>query len=86
MGDRCDCWLTYRKEDERKFMETLGDDLPYLVQNEGRSWRTIYLAEVNYGLLSDREQFASNGLCFLGEPGPGGSYLQQSLWPSRESM
>ena len=75
MGDRCECRLTYRKEDEPKYMELPGDDLLNLVQHEGSTWRTIYLEQVNYGLLSDRERFASNGLCFLGEHGAGGSYL-----------
>ena len=74
MGDRCDLKITYRRADEKEFAEVLGPDWWNMVEDEDPTYRTVYMEQVNYGMLRERQDLAAKGLCFLGEHGSGGDY------------
>jgi hypothetical protein len=74
MGDRCSLSMTYRKSDEARYAGVLGQGWYDDVEDEGRTWRRIFAAEVNYGLSGERETLASQGLCFVGDHGAGCDY------------
>ena len=74
MGDRCYLEITYRKEDENHFVELWGEPWYQMVMAEGETWQTVSMEEANYGLLTDRQQLAHQGMCFLGWHAAGGDY------------
>jgi hypothetical protein len=74
MGDRCNLTLTYAKADEKKFEKELGMDLVTCIEKEGEAWRTILLEQINYGLWTEREEWAKQGLCFFGTYDAGCGY------------
>jgi len=74
MADRCTLWMTYRKEDEKKFAEVLGENWYDRVEDEGEIWRTVFVEQASYGLLEERVKLARAGLCFTGEHGSGHEY------------
>ena len=74
MGDRCNLSITFRKEDEERISAVWGSDWYDEVLDEGETWKTVFIDEVNYGMTQDREKLAQAGICFVGEHGPGGTY------------
>ncbi len=78
MGDRCYLEITYRKDDHPAFQKILGwkDSMKWYddVLEQNDTWIHVYADEVNYGLMSEREAIAQDGIPFFGWHGAGGDY------------
>jgi hypothetical protein len=74
MGDRCDLWLTYRKEDQSKIEHILGTEFWTTVESEGPAWKSVYIDQANYALFEERDAIADRGACFFGEHNRGDDY------------
>ncbi len=74
MGDRCAVWMTYRSEDESKFVQILGSEFYSIVEEERDTWREVMIEEANWGLCHERHELAEAGLSFLGHHAAGGDY------------
>jgi len=72
MGDRCWIQMTFRKEDQAKFEQILGDCWDDIVEENGIITANAY--DANYGFYSEREELAKAGLTFDGQHGAGGNY------------
>ena len=78
MGDRCYLEITYRKDDHAAFQKILGyKDCGKWhdgVIQENDTWIHVFAEEANYGLMTDRETIAQDGIPFFGWHGSGGDY------------
>lgn len=72
MGDRCWLQVTVHARDVDRFREITGRDEKG--EDNGHGHRRLEYEEANYGLFSELNEAAQQGLRFEGQHGPGDDY------------
>lgn len=74
MGDRTWVQMKCRKSDQERVHKLLGTHRFDEVVDESDTWIEGQFFEANYGLLSEFEEVADEGIPFTGSSGHGGEY------------